>query len=57
MRKNDKLAAYREMPLWVQLFLIHVVKRSLGVLNTWIEEVQEANREPMTTEQGNSNYR
>lgn len=57
MQKRDKQAAYRDVPPWVQLFLIHVLKRFAGILIAWIDEMQEANREVAGVEQGNSNYR
>lgn len=55
MGKQDKTAAYQEVPPWVQLFLIHVMKRFAGILLAWIDEMQEANREPIA-EQSNYNH-
>lgn len=57
MAKPNKTAAYRDVPPWVQLFLIHVMKRFAGILVAWIDEMQEANREVATVERGNYNNR
>ena len=37
------------VPPWLQHFLIHVVRRCLGIVNKWIDEVQEANEKLVTT--------
>lgn len=57
MAKQNKTAVYRDVPPWVQLFLIHVMKRFAGILVAWIDEMQEANREIATAERGNYNHK
>ena len=37
------------VPPWLQHFFIHVIKRCAGILTNWIEEMQTANKEPITT--------
>lgn len=57
MAKNDKRAALCGVPPWVQLFLIHVIKRCAGIVVAWIDEMQEANREVAGVERGSYNNR